>query len=42
VANPQSAAYVGLSSTFHFPHFDINVKDYGYVLDSMDVLDILM
>jgi hypothetical protein len=25
-----------------FPHFDINVKDYGYVLDSMDILDILM
>jgi hypothetical protein len=31
-----------LSSTFCIPHFDINVKDNGYVLDSMDVLDILM
>jgi hypothetical protein len=27
---------------FVFPHFDINVKDYGYVLDSVDVLDILL
>jgi hypothetical protein len=42
VANPQSAACVGLSSMFRFPHFDINVEDNGYVLDSMDVLDILM
>jgi hypothetical protein len=42
VANPESAACVGLSSMFRFPHFDINVEDYGYVLDSMDVLDILM
>jgi hypothetical protein len=25
-----------------FQHFDINVEDYGYVLDSVDVLDILM
>ena len=41
VANPQSAACVGLSSTFCIPHFDINVNDYGYVLDSVDVLDIL-
>jgi hypothetical protein len=27
---------------FVFPHFDIYVKDYGYVLDSVDVLDILL
>ena len=27
---------------FISPHFDINVNDYGYVLDSMDVSDILM
>jgi uncharacterized protein (DUF779 family) len=40
--NPQSAACVGLSSMFCFPHFDVIVKDNGYVLDSMDVLDILM
>jgi hypothetical protein len=28
----------------HFvtPHFDVNVKYYGNVLDSMDVSDILM
>jgi hypothetical protein len=36
VANPQSAACVGI------PHFDNYVKDNGYVIDSMDVLDILM
>ena len=42
VANRQSAACVGLSSMFHFPHFDINVEDNGYVLDFVDVLDILM
>ena len=42
VANPQSAACVGLSSTFCFPHFDNNVEDNGYVLDSVDILDILM
>ena len=42
VANPQSAACVGLSSMFCFPHFDIDVKDNGYVLDSVDVSDILM
>jgi hypothetical protein len=42
VANPQSAACVSLSSTFRFPHFDINVEDNGYVLDFVDVLDILM
>jgi hypothetical protein len=27
---------------FVSPHFDINVKDNGYVLDSVDVLDILI
>jgi hypothetical protein len=42
VANPQSAACVGLSSTFRIPHFDINVNDYDYVLDYVDVLDILL
>jgi hypothetical protein len=31
-----------LSSTFRIPHFDINVNDYGYVLDSVDVSDILL
>ena len=39
VANPQSVACVGLSSTFRIPHFDY-VND--YVIDSVDVLDILM
>jgi hypothetical protein len=42
VANPQSAACVGLASTFPIPHFDNYVKDNGYVIDSMDVLDNLM
>jgi hypothetical protein len=42
VANPHSAACVGLSSTFRIPHFDINVNDDGYVLDSVDVSDILL
>jgi hypothetical protein len=31
-----------LSSTFRIPHFDINVNDYGYVLDSVDVSNILL
>ena len=39
VANRQSAACVGLSSMFHFPHFDNVNYD---VNDSVDVLDILL
>jgi hypothetical protein len=31
-----------MSSTFCSLHFDIYVKDNGYVLDSVDVLGILM
>jgi hypothetical protein len=42
VVNPQTAACVGLASTYAFPHFDIYVEHYDYVLDSMDVSDILM
>jgi hypothetical protein len=42
VANPQSAACVGLASRFRISHFDNYVKNNGYVIDSVDVLDILM
>jgi hypothetical protein len=42
VANPQSAACVGLASTFHIFRTLIIMLNNGYVLDSVDVLDILM
>jgi hypothetical protein len=37
--NPGVTAY---HLCFVSPHFDIYVEDNGYVLDSVDVLDILM
>jgi hypothetical protein len=40
VANPQSVAYVGLASSY-FRSLIIMLNN-GYVLDSVDVLDILM
>jgi hypothetical protein len=42
VANPQVAACVAYHLRFVSPHFYIYVEHYGYVLDSVDVLDILM
>jgi hypothetical protein len=42
VANPQSAACVSLASTFRISALCSYVKDNGYVIDSVDVLDILM
>jgi hypothetical protein len=40
VANPQSAACEGLISMFRIPHFLMILNN--YVIDSMDVLDILL
>jgi hypothetical protein len=42
VANPQSATCVGLASTFCIFRTLIIMLNNGYVLDSVDVLDILM
>jgi hypothetical protein len=42
VANLQSAACLGLASTFRISALLIIMLNNGYVIDSMDVLDILM
>jgi hypothetical protein len=39
---PSKLPVKALSSTFRILHFDIDVNDYGYVLDSVDVSDILL
>ena len=42
VENPSQLPVQAYLLRFVTPHFYVNVKHYGYVLDSMDVLDILM
>ena len=42
VATPSSLPVQAYLLRFVSPHFDINVEHYGYVLDSVDVSDILM
>jgi hypothetical protein len=42
VANPSQLPMKDLFSMFRIPHFDIDVNDYGYVLNYVDVSDILL